>query len=251
MLEGGIMRSINILKNGFASLFGAAVIFTGASIVMAQDSPRDEWEEWQSARRELMNEQREYQRNPSRDNWRGLQDAIRDEQRERAEYQIALARYGGRWNPSSYNDGYYNNNRDGYYNNNRMVINTNPYRTSGTYRVYSNGQYYNVDNRGYNLLREAVNRGYQQGFRAGMRDRQFGRYNYHNDSMYMSGTFGYNSYVARNQYQYYFQQGFQRGYEDGFYGRTQYGYRTGSTTNILGGVLNTILNIANAVDNDR
>ena len=242
------MRSMNVLKKGFSSLFGAMVIFAGVSIVMAQDSPRDEYEEWQSARRELMNEQREYQRNPTRDNWRGLQDAIRDEQRERAEYQTALARYGGRWDPRMDTRVY----NDGYYNTGRVVVNTNtnPYRT-GMYRINTNGQYYNVDSRGYNLLREAVNRGYQQGLRAGMRDRRFGRYNYNNDSVYMSGTFGYNSYVARNQYQYYFQQGFQRGYEDGFYGRTQYGYRTGTTTNILGGVLNTILNIANAVDNDR
>jgi len=242
---------MNVLKKGVTSLFGAMVVFAGVSIVMAQDSPRDEYEEWQSARRELMNEQREYQRNPTRDNWRGLQDAIRDEQRERAEYQIALARSGGRWNPgmntSVYNNGYYNDGRvnGGYYNDGRVVVNTNPYRTGGMYRIYTNGQYYNVDSRGYNLLREAVNRGYQQGFRAGMRDRRFGRYSYNNDSIYMSGSFGYNSYVARNQYQYYFQQGFQRGYEDGYYGRTQYGYRTGSTANILGGVLNTILNIAN------
>ena len=230
------------MKRGIASVFGAVVVFTGAAIVMAQDSPRDEYEEWQSARRELMNEQREYQRNPSRDNWRGLQDAIRDEQRERAEYQAALARYGGRWDPRydnrAYNDG-------------RMVVNTNPYRTGGTFRIYSNGQYSNVDNRGYNLLRQAVNSGYQQGFRAGVRDRRFGRYNYQNDSMYRSGTFGYNTYVARNQYQHYFQQGFQRGYEDGFYGRTQYGYRTGSTQNILGSVLNTIFNIARSVDDDN
>ena len=230
------MRSLNILKKGFAGLFGAAVIFTGAAVVMAQDSPRDEYEEWQSARRELMNEQREYQRNPSRSNYRGWQDALRDERREYREYQIALQRSGRRWNP---------NMNDGYYNNNRIVVNTNPYR-SGMYRIYTNGQYYNVDNRGYSLLREAVNRGYQQGYRAGINDRRYGRYSYNNNSVYLSGTYGYNSYVARNQYQYYFQQGFQKGYEDGFYSRRTYG--TG--TSILGSVLNTILNVAAAVDND-
>ncbi len=236
-----IMRTLNLIKRGFISFFGAAIILTGASIVMAQDSPRDEYEEWQSARREVQNEQREYRRNPTRDNYRGWQDAIRDERREYAEYQAALARYGGRWNPG-YNAGNYNDGRT-------VVVNTNRPR-SGMYRIYTSGQYYNVDNRGYNLLRQAVNRGYQQGYRAGLRDRRSGRSNYNNDSVYMSGTYGYESYVARNQYQYYFQQGFQRGYEDGFNAQTRYGYRSGSTYNILGGVLNTILNIAGAVDDN-
>lgn len=235
------MRSLNILKKGFASLFGAAVILTGAAIVMAQDSPRDEYEEWQSARRELINEQREYARNPSRSNLRGVRDAQRDERREYREYQIALSRYGRAWNPRM-NDGYYNDGRT-------VVVGTSPYR-SGMFRIYTNGQYYNVDNRGYSILRDAVNRGYQQGYNAGLRDRRYGGYNYYNNSMYMSGTYGYNSYVARNQYQYYFQQGFQRGYEDGFYARNRYGVRVGSSYNILGSVLNTILNVADAFDND-
>ena len=223
------MRSLDILKKGLLGAFGAAVLFTGAA--MAQDSPRDEYEEWQSARRELVNEQREYQRNPSRSNYRGWQDALRDERREYREYQIALQRSGGRWNP---------NMNDGYYNNNRVVVRTNPYRQSGVYRINMGGQYYNIDNRGYSVLQQAVNRGYQQGYTAGVRDRRYGRYNYFGNSVYMSGTYGYSSAVARNQYQYYFQQGFQRGYEDGFYSRRQYG--TG--TSILGSVLNTILNIA-------
>ena len=236
------MRSL--IKTGIISTFGAAVIFTGASIVIAQDSPRDEYEEWQSARRELQNERQEYRRNPTRDNYRGWQEAIRDERRERAEYQRAVARYGRRWNPSDR----YNDRNSDRYNDGRVVVVTNPNR--GMYRINMNGQYYSVDNRGYNVLRQAVNRGYQQGYRAGLRDRRMGRYNYNNDSVYMSGSFGYESYVARNQYQYYFQQGFQRGYEDGYNSRTQYGYRSGSEYNILGNVLNTILNIADSVDDN-
>ncbi len=233
------MRSLNILKKGLAGIFGAAVLFTGA--VMAQDSPRDEWEEWQSALRELRNEQREYARNPSRSNWRGLRDAQRDERREYREYQIALSRYGRAWNPNMV-DPYYNDGRT-------VVVGTTPFGT-GMYRINMGGRYYNIDNRGYSILREAVNRGYQQGYMAGLRDRRFGRYNPYEHSIYMSGTFGYSSYVPRNQYQYYFQQGFQRGYEDGFYARTRYGTRVGGTYNILGRVLNTILNVAAAVDND-
>src|ERR1700755_2471750 len=35
------------------------------------------------------------------------------------------------------------------------------------YRVYRNGSYYQTDSRGAELLKQAVNKGYQQGFTAG------------------------------------------------------------------------------------
>jgi hypothetical protein len=214
----------------FVTAAGAVVLFGSATFAAAQ---RDEYNEYQEA---LRNEQRQcarYQRNPSRSNYNECMDARQDTREEYTKYQRALRQDGYR------NSGYYNNN-NGYYNDGRVIVaNTNPYR-SGMYRIYTNGQYYNVDNRGYSVLREAVNRGYQQGYRAGIRDRRYGMYNYHRDSLYMSGTYGYSSVVARNQYQYYFQQGFQKGYEDGFYSRRTYG--TG--TSILGSVLNTILNVA-------
>lgn len=109
------------------------------------------------------------------------------------------------------------------------------------YRVYRNGSYYNTDQRGAQLLQQAVNNGYQQGFRAGQNDAsRRTRYGYNNQNAYRSGTYGYQNYVDRSQYQYYFQQGFQRGYEDGYYRRNQYG---NSGTNILGSILSTILNI--------
>ena len=44
------------------------------------------------------------------------------------------------------------------------------------YRVYNNGRYYTTDNRGVQILRDAVNRGYQQGFYAGEQARRTGRY---------------------------------------------------------------------------
>ena len=50
---------------------------------------------------------------------------------------------------------------------------------------------------------------------------------------------GYESYVDRNQYQYYFQQGFQRGYDDGYNSRARYG----SNNTILGTFLNQILRV--------
>jgi flagellar biosynthesis/type III secretory pathway protein FliH len=110
------------------------------------------------------------------------------------------------------------------------------------YRVY-NG--YQTDERGVQILRDAINRGYQQGFYAGQTGRRNGYgFNYNNMSVYRSGTYGYNSYVNSNAYRYYFQQGFQRGYQDGYNSRYQYGYRTNNGLNILGSILSGILNIS-------
>lgn len=115
---------------------------------------------------------------------------------------------------------------------------------SQRYRVYSNGGYYQTDNRGVEMLRQAVNRGYQQGYRAGQGDRGYRRgYNYGGSSIYRSGNYGYQSYVDSSQYRYYFQQGFQRGYEDGYNSRYQYGYNSNGGLSILGSILSGILNI--------
>src|SRR5215213_5644895 len=112
------------------------------------------------------------------------------------------------------------------------------------YRVYANNGYYNTDERGVQILRDAVNRGYQQGFYAGQTGRRNGNgYGYNGLSSYRNGTYGYNSYVNSSAYRYYFQQGFQRGYEDGYNSRYQYGYRTNNGMNILGNILSGILNI--------
>ena len=90
------------------------------------------------------------------------------------------------------------------------------------------------------MLRQAVNAGYQQGFASGQADRNSRRGgNWSNSSIYRSGTYGYQSYVDRSQYQYYFQQGFERGYQDGYNSRYQYG----NGGSILGDILGSILNI--------
>ena len=111
-----------------------------------------------------------------------------------------------------------------------------------TYRVY-NG--YQTDDRGVQILRDAVNRGYQQGFYAGQNGRRNRNSSYNNLSAYRSGTYGYNSYVNSSTYRYYFQQGFQRGYEDGYNSRYQYGYRSNNGVNILGSILQGLFNLGN------
>ena len=216
MFEGGIMKFTRYIASVMTFAFLALI---GVGTAAAQN-PNEEYREWQNAQRRAQEEYRDYQRRPTRDNYRDWQEAVRHAQREQAEYQRAQMRgsYG--------NYGNYSMNQ------------------SGRYRVYRDGQYYQVDNRGAALLRQAVQQGYRQGYAAGVNDRRYGRNSgYYNNSMYSSGSFGYDPYVARNQYQYYFQQGFQRGYEDGFYSRTRYGVRSGNTFNILGSVLNTILNL--------
>jgi flagellar biosynthesis/type III secretory pathway protein FliH len=112
------------------------------------------------------------------------------------------------------------------------------------YRVNRNGSYYQTDSRGAELLRQAVNRGYQQGVRAGQNDRNGRRRGgYNNNSVYQNGNYGYQSYVDSRQYQYYFQQGFERGYQDGYNSRYQNGTNNNGTFNILGTILQGILNI--------
>lgn len=111
------------------------------------------------------------------------------------------------------------------------------------YRVYRNGSYYQTDSRGAELLRQAVNRGYQQGYQAGQNDRSYRRgSNYGNSSVYRNGNYGYQNYVDASQYRYYFQQGFERGYQDGFNSRNQFGTNSANGLNILGSILQGILN---------
>ena len=122
----------------------------------------------------------------------------------------------------------------------------------GRYRVNRDGRWYNTDNRGADMLRQAVNEGYRQGFTAGRNDYNGRRRaNWSNSNVYRTGTYGYQNGVDRRQYQYYFQQGFQRGYQDGsnsryqngYTGDFQYGTYDNGNPSILGTILNQILNI--------
>jgi flagellar biosynthesis/type III secretory pathway protein FliH len=105
------------------------------------------------------------------------------------------------------------------------------------YRVRRGNQTYNTDNRGADLLRQAVNEGYRQGFQAGQDDRRRRhRNNWRGNGIYRAGNQGYDTHVDSGQYRYYFQQGFQKGYDDGYNSRTRYG----SNNSILGSILNQI-----------
>lgn len=115
------------------------------------------------------------------------------------------------------------------------------------YRVHRNGSWYNTDSRGAELLRQAVNEGYRQGFAAGRadRNRRIGM-NWGGSSIYRAGAYGWQSHVDRSIYQHYFRQGFERGYQDGYNSgsRLRYGtYNNNGVANILGSILGSILNL--------
>lgn len=107
------------------------------------------------------------------------------------------------------------------------------------------GQYYEVNQYGADLLRRAVNTGYEEGFRAGQADREDGwQFDSENSDAFQDATYGYDGYyVDINEYQNYFREGFRRGYEDGYYGRNQYGSYSNGTFTILADILNLILDL--------
>jgi hypothetical protein len=115
--------------------------------------------------------------------------------------------------------------------------------TAPNYRYNHGGIYYETNQYGVNLLRQAVNYGYSEGFQAGQADRADAwRFNYQDSYAYQDASYGYGGYyVARDDYNYYFREGFRRGYEDGFYGRHQFGQYYNSTYSVLDGILGGIL----------
>jgi hypothetical protein len=114
-----------------------------------------------------------------------------------------------------------------------------------TYRYSISGTSRQTNQYGADVLRQAVNAGYQQGFRAGNADRQdHSKANYRTTVAYRDANYGYSgSYVNQDDYNYYFRQGFSRGYDDGFNRRSQYGNASNGSGSILGTVLSSILGL--------
>jgi hypothetical protein len=114
-----------------------------------------------------------------------------------------------------------------------------------TYRYTVSGATRQTNQYGADVLRQAVNYGYQQGYRSGQADRQdHWASNYQNSAPYRDANYGYSgNYVDQTDYNYYFRQGFQRGYGDGYNSRSQYGTSSNGTYSILGSVLSSILGL--------
>lgn len=114
-----------------------------------------------------------------------------------------------------------------------------------SYQYAYDGRYYQTNQYGVDQLQDAINLGYQEGFRAAQADRQDSwRYDYRNSYAYQDANYGYNGlYLDQAQYNYYFRQGFQRGYDDGYYNRSQYGYRRNGNLELILGLLDQILRL--------
>lgn len=95
--------------------------------------------------------------------------------------------------------------------------NRSPWEKNVRYKVFQNGRMFITDARGLEMLKQAVIRGYDEGFKAGLADRRNRRNGgFYKSSVYRSGNFGYQNSVEMKQYQFFFQKGFSEGYEDGF-----------------------------------
>ena len=115
--------------------------------------------------------------------------------------------------------------------------------TVSIYRYNRGGRYYETNQYGANLLREAVNSGYGEGFRTGEADRlDRWHFSYQDSYAYQDANFGYNGYyVERDDYNFYFREGFRRGYEDGFNSRYQYGRYANGSYSMNDSVLTVVL----------
>ena len=119
-----------------------------------------------------------------------------------------------------------------------------PYiRTAPSYRYAYSGTTRETNQYGADVLRQAVNYGYQEGVRFGQADRQDGwAANYQNSAAYRDANYGYaGNYVDQADYNYYFRQGYQRGYSDGYNSQSQYGTSLNGSPSILTTLLSSIL----------
>lgn len=168
-------------------------------------------------------------------------DALRQERRM-AQYRYQQQYYAAlrRQRLAIDNARYYNYNSDPYY------------YTAASFRYERGGSYYETNRYGADILRQAVNYGYEQGFRAGDADRQ-DRWNqgYENGFAYQDANYGYSGrYVDQETYNYYFREGYRRGYEDGYNRRSEYGHRSSTSTTgliVLASVLAGIV-VLEAID---
>ena len=117
--------------------------------------------------------------------------------------------------------------------------------TAPSYRYRYSGVVRETNQYGADLLRQAVNEGYQQGYAQGQADREdrVGS-NYRRSFAYQDANAGYaGAYVPQSDYNYYFREGFRRGYDDGYASAHRYGTVSNGTASILGAVLAGILGL--------
>jgi len=119
------------------------------------------------------------------------------------------------------------------------------YYTAPSYRYDRGGSYYETNEYGAALLRQAVNHGYEEGFRTGEADRQDQWHSdYQGSYAYRDANYGYSGYyLAQDDYNYYFREGFRRGYEDGYSSRYEYGRYSNGSYSMLDAIVSQVLNL--------
>lgn len=119
------------------------------------------------------------------------------------------------------------------------------YTTAPRYRYRFGSTVRETNQYGVDVLRHAVNQGYDQGYRTGRADqRDRSPANYQRAFAYQDANYGYNgNYVPESDYNYYFRQGFQRGYDDAYGNRSQYGTVSNGNPSILSNVVSGILGL--------
>jgi hypothetical protein len=133
----------------------------------------------------------------------------------------------------------------------RRIRNTRAYDYDGDpyfqaapiWRYARGGRSYETNQYGADLLRAAVNNGYQEGFRAARADlKDHWSSSYEDSYAYQDANYGYSGYyLDRDDYNHFFREGFRRGYEDGYERRHQYGSYSGGRYSVLAAVLTGIL----------
>lgn len=115
--------------------------------------------------------------------------------------------------------------------------------TPPSVRYFRQGTYYETNQYGADLLRRAVDYGYEEGWRTGEADFE-DRWDdgYEDSYAYRDANYGYGGeYVDQSEYNYYFREGFRRGYEDGLNRRYHYGRRANGKFELIASVLAQIL----------
>ncbi|MGH9508969.1 MAG: hypothetical protein ACRD2M_03450 [Terriglobales bacterium] len=169
-----------------------------------------------------------------------------DEQQRLAQQQVIVLQRQGRTQQYRYQQEYWERlrrQRAQVWNYRNYDYYRDPYfYTVPRYRYYRSGTYFVINDYGANLIRQALNDGYQEGFRAGQADRLDGwGFDYRSSFAYRDANYGYYGlYVDQSEYNHYFRQGFRRGYEDGYYSRYRYGRYAGGRYSLLDAVLTGI-----------
>lgn len=119
------------------------------------------------------------------------------------------------------------------------------YTTAPSYRYRYGSTVRETNQYGVDVLRHAVNQGYQEGYRTGLADRRdHSPANYQRAFAYQDANYGYGgNYVSESDYNYYFRQGFQRGYDDAYGNRSQYGTFSNGNPSMLSNIVSGILGL--------